>query len=36
MKITILAVGKIKEKYLASGIAEFTKRKQKKEVRYYE
>ena len=26
MKITILAVGKIKEKYLATGIAEFTKR----------
>ena len=26
MKITILAVGKIKEKYLVAGIAEFTKR----------
>ncbi len=26
MKITILAVGKIKEKYLTAGIAEFTKR----------
>jgi len=26
MKITIIAVGKIKEKYLSAGIAEFTKR----------
>ena len=27
MKITIIAVGKIKEKYLTAGIAEFTKRR---------
>ena len=34
MRITIAAVGKIKEKYLTAGIEEFTKRNEKRLQRY--